>query len=323
MQRDLEWQLELYRRLLLVRRSEEKIQDHYPEDEMKTPVHLCIGQEAVAVGVCDALGPDDQVVGTYRSHGIYLARTDDPEGLFGELYGRTTGPSRGKGGSMHLASPRAGVMLTSAVVGTTIPVGIGLAYANQVRQNGRMVAAFFGDGAIDEGVFWESLNFACLKALPILLVCEDNGLAIHSPERQRHGYGRISDIVERFDCHVLSSDSTNVAEISRLTRDGLERQRQDGRPVFLHLETYRYVEHVGPRIEKEFHLGFRTEEEFEDWMARDPIDTQRSRLLALGAPESRVLRLEKEMDERLDRCIAAARVAPLPADHELNEGTTA
>ncbi|MEE8557435.1 MAG: thiamine pyrophosphate-dependent dehydrogenase E1 component subunit alpha, partial [Myxococcota bacterium] len=170
--------MDLYRRMLLIRRAEMVIQERYGEDEMKTPVHLCIGQEAVAVGVCDALSEGDQAVGTYRSHGIYLAMSDDPEGMFGELYGRVTGPGRGKAGSMHLAHPDSGLMLTSAVVGTTIPVALGLAYAHLIRGDGRRVAAFFGDGAVDEGVFWESLNFACLKRLPVLFVCEDNGLAI-------------------------------------------------------------------------------------------------------------------------------------------------
>ena len=323
MEWDAEWQVDLYRRLLLIRRAEEKIQAHYGEDEMKTPVHLCIGQEAVAVGVCDALAPEDQVVGTYRSHGIYLARTDDPEGLFGELYGRVTGPSRGKAGSMHLAKPEAGVMLTSAVVGTTIPVGLGLAHANRFRRNGHMVAAFFGDGALDEGVFWESLNFACLKSLPIIFVCENNGLAIHSPERQRHGYSSISDIVQNFDCHVLDSDSTDAGEISLLTRRGLSLHGRDGRPVFLHLRTYRYVEHVGPRIERDFELGFRKEEEFERWLARDPIRTQRERLVEHGVPEERIVHLEKEIDERLSRSIAAARAAAFPVDEELHEGVLA
>lgn len=305
-------ELELYRKVLLIRRAEEKIQEHYLEDEMKTPVHLYIGQEAVAVGVCDALAPGDPLVGTYRSHGIYLARTDDVDGLFGELYGRVTGPGKGKAGSMHLASPAHGVMMTSAVVGTTIPVALGLAWAKRYRREPGVAAAFFGDGAVDEGVFWESLNFACLKRLPVLFVCEDNGLAIHTRGEERHGYRDIASVVSGFDCHVASSDDADPLEISHLTRRLLETHRADGRPAFLHLRCYRFVEHVGIRVDRDFHLGYRRRDEFEAWSTRDPVRVLRERLRAQGAPEERLKALEEEIDVRLARAVEKARSAPRP-----------
>ncbi len=314
---DLHWHLELYRRMYLVRKSEELIQDHYSEDEMKTPVHLYIGQEAVAVGVCDALAADDQVVGTYRSHGVYLAQTDDPEGMFAELYGKVTGPGRGKAGSMHICRPEAGVMMTSAVVGTTIPVAVGLAYSNDLCAPERMVAAFFGDGAIDEGVFWESLNFACLKRLPVLFVCEDNGLAIHTRGEERHGYRDIAEVVASFDCQVVTLDSTDPAEISEATAKAIEAHRADGRPIFLHAKCYRFVEHVGIRNDEDFEHGYRSREEFATWSARDPLPAQRKRLLDRGMSELRVLELEKDVDERLHRCVLAAKAGELPLGEEL------
>jgi TPP-dependent pyruvate/acetoin dehydrogenase alpha subunit/molybdopterin-guanine dinucleotide biosynthesis protein A len=304
--------LERYRKMLLIRRAEEKIQAHYHEDEMKTPVHLCIGQEALAVGVCEALSARDQVVGTYRSHGIYLAKTDDPEGMFAELYGRVSGPGKGRAGSMHLARPSAGLVLTSAVVGTTIPVGVGLAYANRLRRDQRFVAAFFGDGAIDEGVFWESLNFACLKRLSVLFVCEDNGLAIHSRARDRHGYRSIADVVRGFDCRVIETRSTDPGAIASLVRDAIAGHSGDGRPIFLHAHTYRFVEHVGPRIEREFHLGYRDAGEHADWLAREPITTERARLIEGGVAEAQLLAVESAIDVRIAACVASARAAPLP-----------
>src|SRR5262245_49748814 len=180
--------LRAYERVYLVRRAEEAIREHYAEDEMKTPVHLSIGQEAVAVGVCEALAPEDRVFGTYRSHALYLARTGDTDGFFGELYGRTTGVARGKAGSMHMAAPDRGLIATSAVVASTIPLAVGAALAlRQLRQPGRAVA-FFGDGALGEGVFWESLNYACAARLPVVFVCEDNGLAIHARTERYQGY---------------------------------------------------------------------------------------------------------------------------------------
>ncbi len=315
--------LTLYESLLLIRRAEEKIQAHYAEDDMKTPVHLYIGQEAVAAGVVNGLDPADPIVGTYRSHGIYLARTDDPEGFFAELYGRVGGPAKGKAGSMHMARPQDGLFLTSAVVATTIPVALGLAFTQQYRKTGRSVAAFFGDGAMDEGVFWESLNFACLKRLPVLFVCEDNGLAIHTPSVARRGYKSVADAVGGFDCHFVESESTDPAEISDLTRDALARQREDGRPVFMRLRCYRYVEHVGPREDRDFHLGYRREEEFEYWRARDPVRCQRERLIKLGVPEAEVAALETKIDERLSRCVAEAQKAPFPEPEELHRDVLA
>jgi TPP-dependent pyruvate/acetoin dehydrogenase alpha subunit len=308
---------ELYRRMLLIRRCEEAIQERYADDEMKTPVHLCIGQEAVSVGVCAALAPDDQVVGTYRSHGLYLALADDPEGMFGELYGRVSGPARGKAGSMHLSRPERGLVFTSAVVGSTIPLALGLAYANRLRAPQRRVVAFFGDGAIDEGCFWESLNFACLKRLNILFVCEDNGLAIHTRAAERHGYRSIAHVVSGFDCHVESSQTTDADEIRALTRRMLDTQRADGRPGFLHLRCYRYVEHVGPRVEEDFHLGFRDPADHRHWLERDPLRVLRARLLAAGQSEAELVHLEKEIAERVGLAVASARRAALPDASEL------
>src|SRR5262249_12776491 len=170
----------LYRSLYRIRRIEEEVARVYPTDRIKSPVHLSIGQEAVSVGVCEAFEPRDVVFGTYRGHALYLARGGDLRAMVAELYGKATGCTKGKGGSMHLIDPDCGVMGTSAVVGTTIANAVGYAYAQRYRRTGSIVASFFGDGATEEGVFAESLNFAALKRLPLLFVCENNGYAIHT-----------------------------------------------------------------------------------------------------------------------------------------------
>ncbi|MBI3725644.1 thiamine pyrophosphate-dependent dehydrogenase E1 component subunit alpha [bacterium] len=309
--------LALYRKMQLIRRAEEKIQERYSENEMKTPVHLCIGQEAVVVGVLDALSPEDQVLGTYRSHGIYLARTNDPRSFFAEIYGRSSAHARGRAGSMHLASPAHGFLGTSAVVGTTIPLALGAAFANQRRKNGRTAAAIFGDGAIDEGVFWESLNYACLARLPVLFVCEDNGLAIHSPAEERHGYDSIEAIVERFRCHVARSDSTDPAVLSDLTREAISKQRETGQPAFLHFRCYRYVEHVG--IAEDFDAGYRTRASFEEWKKRDPIQLVRRRLLEGGVERKTVDQIDQEIERELESAIALAKKAPFPPASDLEK----
>src|SRR5688572_3023538 len=174
-----------YRALFRIRRTEEEIAAIYPSDAIQSPIHLSIGQEAISVGVCEALLPQDIVFGTYRSHAVYLAKGGSLKRMVAELYGKATGCAGGKGGSMHLIDVEHGVMGTSAVVGTTIPVSVGYAYAAKLQRRNLVVASFFGDGAVEEGVFHESVSFAALKQLPILFVCENNHYAIHTPLSQR------------------------------------------------------------------------------------------------------------------------------------------
>lgn len=175
----------IYKSLRLIRRAEEEVARIYPSDKIKSPVHLSIGQESVAVGVCDVLGPKDAVSGTYRGHATYLAKGGSLKGMIAEMYGKDTGCARGKGGSMHLIEAKANVLGSSAVVGTTIPIAMGWALAAKMRKSGAVIAAFLGDGATEEGAFYESLNFASLHKLPIIFVCENNGYAIHTPLSKR------------------------------------------------------------------------------------------------------------------------------------------
>ena len=202
--------LKLYMTMYSIRMAEKKIVEHYPEDEMKTPMHMSMGQEAVATAVCRGLGDEGQVFGFYRSHAVFLAKTGDLDRFFGELYGKTVGTARGKAGSMHLAAPDCGLMCTSAVVGTSIPLAVGAAFANKRQGNGRISCAYFGDGALEEGVFWESLNVACVMQVPVLFVCEDNGLAVHSKLVARQGFKRIAKVVRNFECTVFQEDFTQV-----------------------------------------------------------------------------------------------------------------
>ncbi len=320
---DRERALCAYRRLYLVRRCEETVQLHYPEDEMKTPVHLSIGQEAPAVGVCEALGEADRLFGTYRSHALYLARSEDTDGFFGELYGRASGAARGKAGSMHLAAPAHGLMLTSAVVGTTIPLALGAALALERQGSRGRAVVFFGDGATGEGCFWESLNFACAHRSRVVFVCEDNGLAIHSRRETREGYADLPSVLERFRCTLLTSESTDVLEIRDLAESGLREQDRSGGPLFLYLRCYRFVEHVGPAIDQRFDLGYRRRQEFLAWQARDPLGVARRRLGQLGVTGDELRTLEAAADARIAASVARARASAPPAAEELREGVYA
>jgi len=309
--------LRVYRKLILARRAEERIREEYGRDEMKTPVHLGIGQEAIPVGVCQMLPPGTKSFGTYRNHALYLAVTDDTDRFFGELYGKVIGEAKGKAGSMHLAAPARGLLATSAVVGTTIPVAVGAALANRYRESEELVVSFFGDGAIEEGVFWESLNFACLRRLHILFVCEDNGLAIHTPTRQRQGFRSIPEAVQGFACHVLSGDGSDLLHVMALTRQILEQMAQDPKPGLLHLSYFRFLEHVGPQ--EDFDAGYRARPAPEEFKRLDPVARFERTLCQNGCNPSELAEIRREVDEQIARSVRASREAPFAPPDELSQ----
>lgn len=307
--------LSLYRKMFLIRSSEEAIRQKYHEDEMKTPVHLAIGEEAIAAGVCQGLNAKDKIFATYRNHGIYLARTEETDLFFGELYGRVSGMFRGKGGSMHISSPKAGFLGTSAVVSTTIPVALGCAFTQKTEKSSGFSVVFFGDGAIDEGVFWESVNFACLKRLPVIFVCEDNGLAIHSSAKSRHGYESIAKIISEFNCNVLESKTTDAEEIHKMLIRGKKLHNKNGKPVFLCLSYYRYLEHVG--INTDFQFGYRKESDFKKWQKIDPLAIMRAKVLKSGVSEEKVRKIESFILRKIEAGIVKAKKAPYANESEV------
>ena len=313
--------LELYQKLYLARRAEEKIREHYATDEMKTPMHMSMGEEAITVGVCHALKEEDQVFGTYRSHAIYLAKTGDTDDFFAEMYGKDTASLKGRGGSMHLCAPEYGFMGTSAIVASIIPVTVGAAFANKRQGNGKLAAVFFGDGAVDEGNFWESLNIACLMKLPVLFICENNGFAVHTPASKRHGYKSITEIVSKFNCNVLKEKTTDVEVVYKLTHQAIKLINTTGMPCFIHLEYYRYLEHVG--VNEDFDAGYRSRAEFEEWYKRDPIKLQREKILSHSISEAEVLKVEKEIDSKIENSLRLAKEAPFAEDNELYRGVFA
>lgn len=313
-----ELSFDLYRKLYMARRAEEFIVKYYPEDEMKTPMHMSMGQEAISVGVCHALGLESQVLTSYRSHAAFLAKTGDIDRFFAELYGRESGTAQGKAGSMHLAAPDKGYLCASGIVASCIPIAVGVAFANKRKGNGRIACVFFGDGALDEGAFWESLNVACLKKLPVLFICEDNGFAVHTSTHMRQGYKSITDIVSMFECNVFQEDTTDVEVIYRLALEAIESIKTTEKPVFVYLKCYRYLEHVG--IYEDFDAGYRSKAEFNEWYKRDCLILQRTRLLDIGYTEADILRAERLIDEQIKNSIKRAREAPLPKPEELYRG---
>ena len=292
----------LYRSLRRIRRVEEEVIRIYPTDKIKSPVHLSIGQEAVSVGVCEALRREDIVFGTYRNHALYLAKGGDLKALMAELYGKATGCAKGKGGSMHLVDIAAGVMGGSAVVATTIPQEVGYALALQLQGKSQIVVSFFGDGAVEEGAFHESLNFAALKKLPVIFVCENNLYAIHSKLSDRQLLDNIPDRASSYGMNAERIESNDVLRIHE--RIAAVRATGAG-PWFFECMTYRWKEHVGPG--EDFQGGYRSRAEARMWMESDQV----ARLGAMLEPATRE-HINREVEAEIAAAIAYAVASPFP-----------
>lgn len=300
----------VYSKLFLIRRAEEEVARIYPSDKIKSPVHLSIGQESVAVGVCDPLRADDVVSGTYRSHAAYIAKGGDLRAMFAELYGKDTGCCRGKGGSMHMVAMDHNILGTSAVVGTTVPIAVGYALALKREGKGRVAVAFFGDGATEEGVFHESLNFAALHKLPVLFVCENNGYAIHTPLSKRWATDRLCERVATYGIPAQKVADADVLTIWRLAADAYAGIRQGSGPVFIECQTYRWREHVGPA--EDYGAGYRTRDELLPWMANDQV----RRIGGMLDPSTRAA-VEADVEREIAAAIDYAENSPFPEATEL------
>ena len=316
---NLELNVEFYKKLYLIRSSELAIQKYYHEDDMKTPMHMSMGGEAISVGVCHAIGDDGQVFATYRSHAAFLAKTQDVDYFFAEMYAKDTSLLKGKGGSMHLCHPNHNFMGTSAIVASNISVAVGAAFANKHKYgkcSSNIVVVFFGDGAVDEGTFWESFNLACLMKLPIIFVCEDNGLAVHTSIPTRRGYKSITDILSKFNCETFDIDSTDVLGIYKYTKKAIDIINEKNCPIFMNIRYYRYLEHVG--INEDFDAGYRSKEEFKNYIEirKDPIELQKLRLLKIGVNLLDIKNIESEIDNKVNKSVTNAKNASLSSISE-------
>jgi len=300
----------LYRSVLRIRRVEEAVARVYPSDRIKSPIHLSIGQEAVAVGVIDVLALEDIVANSYRCHATYLAKGGCLRGMIAEMFGKAAGSAGGKGGSMHLAAPEAGVMGASAVVATQIPLAVGAALTQKMRGTPHLVAVFFGDGACEEGVFHESLNFAALHRLPVLFVCENNGYAIHTRLDKRWATDRLTERVATYGLPVHQIPDGNLFDIRRRTVELIGPMRRGTGPAFLEVGTYRWREHVGPH--EDFDAGYRSRDEAAPWMAADPV-----RQLACMVPPAIRTAIDAAIDAEIADAFAYAEAAPLPEPEDL------
>lgn len=313
--------IDLYKSLLSIRRAEEILADEYRKGTMRTPTHFGIGQEAVAVGVCAALQKNDVVYTHHRSHTHYLAKGGSLFGLIAELFGREGGCSRGRGGSVHLIDTDQGFWGSSPILGHSLALAAGSALAFQMDKKMQVAVAFFGEGACDEGAVWESLNFAAVKKLPVLFVCENNLYATETPLSVRMpAEAEICNKVRSFGVQAERIDGNNVFEMYSKAIEAVDLCRSGGGPIFLECMTYRWREHVGPLWDYEANRTYRSKDELEDWMVKCPVKHCADALVASGDISCHELEaILKETDEIILKTMKDAYESPWPKPETLFE----
>jgi len=264
-----------------IRTVEETIAERYSEQQMRCPTHLSSGQEAVSAAVGTVLRPTDLAVSGHRAHAHYLAKGGNLNAMIAEIYGRVTGCARGKGGSMHLIDESIGFMGSTAIVGGTVPVGVGLAYSLMMKGTDNIACIFLGDAVIETGAFYESLNFAILKKLPVLFVCENNQYSVYSPLSVRQITSRpIHERIAGLGIDTSHGYGNDVLGVHSTVSQAVARIRSGNGPAFVEFDTYRWREHCGPNYDND--LGYRPDDMIEKWTKEDPVARFDAHTLAEG-----------------------------------------
>ncbi len=293
--------LDMYEKMLLIRRIEKQLSEDFKAGQLPGAVHLYVGQEAVAVGMCEHLGKSDWITGTHRGHGHYLAKGGDPKPMLAEIYGKANGICKGMGGSMHVADFSKGIVGANGIVGGGLAITAGAALATKLDGNGQIAVCFFGDGAANQGVFMETLNVSTLWKLPMVFMCEHNTYSEFSPTDTVTA-GELPDRARAFGMPATVVDGNDVTEVWKAAGAAVDRARSGNGPSFIEARTYRIHGH----IEAEVHFlssTYREEEEIEQWRQRDPIDRLRAQLLSSGVADEAAL---AAIDARIQETVAEA-----------------
>ncbi len=301
--------LSLYRMGRLIRRTQEILIEEYAKQEMRCPMHFCIGQEGTPTALSALLRADDYIVSHYRSHGYYLAKGAPLGEMLAEFHGRATGSNGGFAGSMELAHEEARIY-SGAIVGGPAAIAMGVAFALKYRQMPGIAIAVIGDGSLDEGVSYETLNLAALHGVPLLTICENNLYAAHTPEQLRTMSRSITDRVKSFGMPTERFDGMNVAKLHQQLSAVIDAMRAGGGPRFVEIQTYRFCGHVGP--ENDDWLGYRSAEEIATWRTRDPLPALRDEAIRLGVAEAALRECETAIEIEIGEALAAARSADFP-----------
>ena len=307
--------INLYQGMARIRLIEEAIADHYAEGEMRCPVHLSIGQEAVAVGVCAALSQTDKVYSTHRSHAHYLAKGGDLNRMLAEIYGKSTGCIGGRGGSMHLMDISVGMVASVPIVASSIPLAVGNALASRRSGSADVTVVFIGDASVEEGAFHESANFAALYELPVIFVCENNLYSVYTPLHQRQPDRPLSNLAEAHGIFSQQGNGNDAEGVFDMAAAAVQRAREGGGPSFLLLDTYRWLEHCGPNYDN--NIGYRSEDEYLQWEAECPVRSLEQNLIDEGVlSEDDVSAFAAGVTEEITAAMQQAKEAPLPTPED-------
>ena len=313
--------LSILKTMMRIRQVEEEIAKRYGENKMRCPTHLSIGQEATPTAVSQYLDFKDFVVSTHRGHAHYLAKGGNLKKMISEIYGKETGCSGGKGGSMHLIDVEKGFMGTSAIVGNSIPIGVGLGFSQLLKKSNNISCIYLGDGAVEEGVFYESVNFAVLKKLPVLFVCENNLYSVYSPLYVRQPKGRrIFKMVSEMGISSIGNlDGNDALKCCEVLNDVITKIRKGEGPFFVEFMTYRWREHCGPNFDND--IGYRSEEEYQYWKLKDPIEKLKKQILLEDANlKEKIIRFKNNINQEIISAFEYAENSKYPNQDEAYKG---
>lgn len=305
----------LYRTMVRIRLFEQKALELFLAGELPGFLHSCLGQEAVAAGVCAALREDDYITSTHRGHGHVLAKGLAMDRMMAELYGKTTGYCKGKGGSMHIADFSCGVLGANGIVAAGLPIATGAALSAQMRRSGQVVAAFFGDGATSQGAFHEAVNLAAVWKLPVVYVCENNHYAVSTPLERQMRIASVSERAAAYGIPGITVDGNDVVAVYQAAGDLIERARRGEGPALLECRTYRWLGHyVGDPA------TYRPPEELAWWKSRDPLLIFERRLLQeADFSEQELAMVRREASDELEAAVDFARRSPAPRPEDALE----
>ena len=312
----LELLLSYYKKMLELRLFELKVQELYRNGRLPGFVHLYVGEEAVAVGVCSNLGARDLIFSTHRGHGHALAKGVPAKTVLAELWGKTTGSSGGRGGSMHMYAPEYGFMGTNGIVGAPIPLATGAALSAKLRKNGQVVVCFFGDGAVNSGSFHEAVNLGAVWNLPIVYVCENNLYATEMAFLRATKNTSVASRAAAYGMLGIEVDGQDVVAVHEAAQAAIRRARENGGPTLLECKTYRYVGHH----EGDPGTDYRTRDEVQQWKQKDPVKLARKLLLdSGGADESTLQAADQDVEQLIDLAVEFAEKSPEPSADSVNE----
>jgi len=311
-----------YYQMNRIRCVEETIAIKYSEQEMRCPVHLSIGQEATAVGVISNLTEDDKIYSTHRCHAHYLAKGGDLNAMISEIHGKAGGCCGGRGGSMHLFDEKAGIIASLPIVASVIPLAVGSALSFKLKKNKKIAVVFFGDGAVEEGVFHESANFAKVHNLPVLFVCENNHYSVYTELNQRQPNDDLTRLAKAYNIQSIRCNGNDIAKVKSAGKKATQYIRAQQGPFFMQLDTFRQREHCGPNIDDE--LGYRTEDLINSGFLNDPVILEKNKLIKKGILDDKLVqKINKEIKIEIEKAFELAKNDSFPslisADHYIYE----